>query len=52
MARESREEKNDEVEVVEKLGCGGTILAVYQTPAAHSAAIGVSRLDRTAPLKF
>jgi hypothetical protein len=32
MARESRDGKNDEVKVGEKLGCGGSILAVFQTP--------------------
>ena len=31
-ARESRDGKNDEVKVVEKLGCGGSILAVFQAP--------------------
>jgi hypothetical protein len=32
MAHESRDGKNDEVKVGEKLGCGGRILAVFQTP--------------------
>jgi hypothetical protein len=32
MACESKESKNDEEEVVETVGCGGSILTVFRTP--------------------